>query len=178
MKIVIIRHARVDYKWKFWCNSYEFNRSCDEYDRSSIDYSNKYNIKTDNPIYISELSRSYDTAKLIFGENKFIKMNLFNEVPIKAFTDKTIKLPLIIWRILGRIQWYMNSNNQIETKDTTYKRAKEAVDFLEKKNQDCFIICHACYMRVLLKELKYRGYTGYYSRVNIMNLQKFTLVKK
>lgn len=178
MKIIIIRHAKVNYIWKFWCTSQEFNKSCDEYDISPIDCSNKYNIKTENPIYISELSRSYDTAKLIFGENKFIKMDFFNEVPIKAFTDKVIKLPLITWRILGRIQWYVNSGKQMETKDETYKRAKETVDFLEEKNQDCYIICHACYMRVLLKELKYREYIGDHSKQNIMNLQKFILVKK
>ncbi|WP_026885119.1 hypothetical protein [Clostridium beijerinckii] len=178
MKITIIRHAKVNYKWKSFCSSQEFNKSCYEYDISPIDLSNKYSISTKQPIYISELSRSYDTAKLIFGSNKFIRMNLFNEVPLRAFTDKEIKLPLIIWRIFGRIQWYMNSKKQIETKNETYKRAKKTVGFLEKRNQDCFIICHACYMKVLLKELRYSGYIGNHSRIHIMNLQKFVFIKE
>lgn len=178
MKITIIRHAKVNYKWKFWYTSQEFNKSCNEYDISPIDFSNKYSINTKQPIYISELSRSYDTAKLIFGSNKFIRMNLFNEVPLRAFTDKEIKLPLIMWKIFGRIQWYMNSKKQIETKNQTYKRVKKTIDFLERKNEDCFIICHACYMRILLRELKYSGYIGNYSRINIMNLQKFVFIKE
>lgn len=177
MKIVIIRHAKVNYKWKFWYSSQEFNKSCYEYDTSPIGLLNKHNIKTNKLIYISELSRAYDTAKLIFGENKFIKTNLLNEVPIKAFTDKFIILPLIAWRVIGRIQWYINSKRQIETRDETYNRAKKTVDFLEEKNEDCFVICHACYMRVLLKELKHRGYKGNYSMINIKNLKKFVLIK-
>ena len=33
-------------------------------------------------------------------------------------------------------------------------------------------------MRVLLKELKSRGYTGDYSKTGVSNLQKFTLIKE
>lgn len=38
MKIIIIRHAKVNYKWKFWYTSQEFNKSCNEYDISPIDF--------------------------------------------------------------------------------------------------------------------------------------------
>ena len=176
MKITIIRHAKVNYKWKFWYNSEGFNKACYEYDTSPIDDLKKYNINTSNPIYISDLSRTFHTAKLIFGEAEFNNMNLFNEVQLNAFIDTKIMLPAIIWRAFGRLQWYGNSSKQMETKNETLKRAKKAIDFLEGKNEDCYVVCHACYMRVLLKELKRRGYTGNYSNKHIENLQKFVLV--
>ncbi len=75
MQIVLIRHAQVNYKWKFWYKPQDFNKSCHEYDISEIGILNKYNIETSNKIYISELSRTYDTARLIFGEKAFIKIN-------------------------------------------------------------------------------------------------------
>ena len=114
MKIVLIRHAQVNYKWKFWYNSQDFNNACHEYDISEIGVLNKYDIETSNKIYISELSRTYDTARLIFREKTFIKMNLFNEVPLNAFTDTSLILPIIVWNVLGRIQWYINSKSQLE----------------------------------------------------------------
>lgn len=178
MQIVLIRHARVNYKWKFWYRAQDFNKACLEYDISEIGVLKKYHIETLNKIYISELSRTYDTARLIFGEKTFIKMNLFNEVPLNAFTDKSFTLPVIVWNVLGRIQWYINSKRQLEIKNQTYERAREAIDFLEVKNEDCFIVCHGFYMRVLLNELKSRGYTGDYSKKGVNNLQKFTLIKE
>lgn len=178
MKIVIIRHAQVNYKWKFLYNSEDFNKACHEYDISEIHDLKKYGIETSNKIYISEFSRTYDTAKLIFGEKSFIKMNLFNEVTLNAFTHRAFVLPIAMWNVLGRIQWYINSKKQLETRNQTYERARKAIDFLEEKNEDCFIVCHGFYMRVLLNELKLRGYTGDYLKNGISNLQKFTLIKQ
>lgn len=177
MNITIIRHAKVKYKKKFWCTSQEFNEICSNYNISPIDNSNKYNIKTDKPIYVSGLQRTYDTAKLIFCKNNFIKMDELNEVPISAFISKSIKLPIILWWVLGRFQWFINSKQQPETRNDTCKRVKKVIDFLEKQNQDCFVVCHACYMKVLLKELKHRGYIGNCLTMNIKNLQKFSLNK-
>lgn len=178
MKIVLIRHAKVNYKWKHWYKAQEFNVACREYDLSKIDAVNKYNIDTSNKIYISELLRTYETASLIFGEKSFLKMNLFNEVSLNAFTNKSVILPVGVWNVIGRIQWYVNSKKQFETKKQTYERARKTIEYLEDRNEDCFIVCHGFYMRVLLREFKTRGYIGDYSRVGIKNLQSFTIIKE
>ena len=36
MKITIIRHGKVDMKWKQWCTSEQFDKDCSNYDSSPI----------------------------------------------------------------------------------------------------------------------------------------------
>ena len=67
MRVVIIRHAEVDFCWSRRCSSDMFDSECRKYDL--------FPIKTVTccipqiiyqRIYVSELSGSKDTAKLLF----------------------------------------------------------------------------------------------------------------
>ena len=74
MRIVIIRHGKVNYCWSNYCTSKEFDYECSEYNIASIKDGN-FKIPNINyqKIYISELSRSRDTAKKIFAGSNYKK---------------------------------------------------------------------------------------------------------
>ena len=74
MRAVIIRHGKVDFQWKKWSTSEQFNKDCKMYDEAPI-----FSLSSDVPqinyqdIYISNLHRSRETANQLFGENFLTK---------------------------------------------------------------------------------------------------------
>ena len=67
MRVVIIRHAEVDFCWSRWCSSEMFDSECRKYDLSpikNVTYSIPQTVY--QKIYVSKLSRSKDTAKILF----------------------------------------------------------------------------------------------------------------
>ena len=104
MKITIIRHGKVDMKWKKWYTCEQFDKDCSNYDSSPIcliDEKIENNIEDD--IYISTLKRSRETAERLFGEKEFIETELLNEVPLKSCLNCKMSLPLWFWNIFGRV---------------------------------------------------------------------------
>ena len=113
--VVIIRHAEVDFCWSRWCSSEMFDSECRKYDLSPI-----RNALYDIPqtiyqkIYVSELSRSHDTAKILFPGGEYSESGLINEVPLKSSFDTKMNMPLWFWNLTGRLQWFVNSRRQDE----------------------------------------------------------------
>lgn len=179
MTITIIRHAKVIYEWRDKYTSQGYDNACTEYD-SSLIVEDGYNIKLGSieRIYISELRRTYDTAKNIFGHDNFTSNKLFNEVPIKSFSDINRPIHVAFWNILGRIQWLLNIKRQPETKKQTIQRALAAIDILEKEGLDCCLICHGFFMKVLIKQLEKKGYVIQKTRkFSIKNLDQIIATK-
>jgi len=180
LKITIIRHAKVDFTGQAWCTAKEFNRGNEDYDVADIIRDKKYHIKTSNPVYISGLIRTKETARLIFGNEKFHKTALCNEVPICAFTNKNLNLPTRIWEIVARILWIFNSKRQPETYRQTKKRANDLINHLELEKKDCYIVSHGVFMRVFRIEMKKRGYCLGREKNHasgIENLERFVYIK-
>ncbi len=125
MKIVIIRHGKVNYKWNKWYTSEEFERACREYDEAPIS-EERYrvpDIEYQN-IIISGLSRTRETAGHLHVNAKMKKTDLINEVPIKSSVDTKLKLPIWFWNVSGRLQWFVSSPRQDESRVETRKRAR------------------------------------------------------
>jgi broad specificity phosphatase PhoE len=177
MEIVMIRHAKVDMMWQKKYNSINYDLDCEKYNLSSIvPVTEKFADEDErNIIYISDLSRTYDTAYQLFGQTNFYKTELFDEVPLKSYKDTTKAYPLFVWHLMGRLQWALNSKRQIETRKQTVLRAKEAVRLLEENKENCFVVTHGFFMRTLLKELKSKGYKiKKTNRFGISNLERIT----
>ena len=73
MKAILIRHGKVDYQWKKWSTSEQFDLDCRKYDEAPI-----VPVSIEIPeivnqgivcrkIYVSSLARSKKTAEGIFG---------------------------------------------------------------------------------------------------------------
>lgn len=160
MEITIIRHEKVDMLWDRKYNSATYDLACDKYNRCPIIFSSKEYFKADNSktVYISELSRTYETACRIFQKTDFHKTAFLNEVPLKSFRDTDKMYPLWLWNFAGRLQWLLQSGRQVENKKDTVIRARKMIKLLEKYQQDCYLITHGFYMRTLIRELKKQGY--------------------
>ena len=73
MKVLIIRHGKVNFNWKAWSTSEQFNEDCKMYDKAPI-FPSVFEISWDDyqNIYISSLQRSRETANQIFEGKDFI----------------------------------------------------------------------------------------------------------
>ena len=178
MKITMIRHGKVDMKWKKWYTSKQFDLDCSNYDLAPlIPFDNEIEDNTRADIYISALKRSRETAEQIFERKDFIENKLLNEVPLKSFCNCKFNLPLWIWNIAGRLQWLMQSKRQIEGKNETEKRADALIEELRQRNRDCILITHGFFMRTMIKELKQDGFTIDKSKLSFANLERVIATK-
>ena len=145
MKVSVIRHWEVDYKWSAWCTSDEFDRDSMGYNEAPIKHmSCSLPDKEYQKVYVSTLSRSRNTAIELFGNRLFHKTDLIDEVPLKSGFDTGKKLPLWFWNISGRFQWFINSPRQTEGRFCTRKRAEQFVAILCKEGGDCAVGLRDC----------------------------------
>lgn len=178
MKITIIRHGKVDMKWKQWYTSEQFDKDCSNYDSFPICLiDEKMENGIEDNIYISTLKRSRETAERLFSEKKFIETELLNEVPLKSCLDCKSALPLWFWNIFGRVQWMLGSNRQLERKTETKKRADRLIEKLLQENKNCILISHGFYMRTLVRELKQYGFTINKNKFRFSNLERIVAEK-
>lgn len=159
MRAIIIRHGRVDFKWKNWSTSEQFDMDCRKYDKASVKpFLVEIPKNTYKRIYISSLSRSRETAIQIFGEQDFIVTKLIDEVLLRSSVVSKVKLPLLFWNISGRLQWLFNNHRQQECRKDTIYRAEQLVKVLLHNEENCAIITHGFFMHILIDSLKKNGF--------------------
>ena len=71
---------------------------------------------------------------------------------------------------MGRLQWYFNGSRQKERRVDTVERCKKIIRELESKNEDCIVVTHGFFMRLLIKCLKLQGYHVSNNKMGISNL--------
>jgi len=159
MKITLIRHAKVDYQLKSWCCAFAFDEDIKGYNESPIKtVQQTQSVFLGKVLYVSSLKRTHETAEMLFPQIKYTENNLFDEIPIKAFAKISYSLPMSMWLLIGRIQWFLGSKKQSETRKMSKARAVKAVDVLESENERVTLICHGLFLRLLVHELQHRGY--------------------
>lgn len=160
MNITFIRHSKVDFKWKAFYHSRDFDLACGAYDHAPTITSGSLKL-SGKSVYISELKRAEETAHaFLIGEKELIRTALLNEIPLNSFIDTSLKLPTIIWMIAGRLQWYFNSSRQAEVREKSKLRISRFLDLLEEKNEDCILIGHGFYFAQMMTEIKKRNASG------------------
>ena len=170
MRAIVMRHGKVDFQWKKWSTSEQFNKDCKMYDEAPI-----FSLSSDVPqinyqdIYISTLQRSRDTAKQLFGERDFIPTKLLDEVPLCASVISDKKLPLIFWNISARLQWFFNIHSQKECRKETVYRAKQFINMIVEKEKDCTIVTHGFFMHTLLSQLKQQAFKISHTKLSYSN---------
>ncbi len=170
MKVIIIRHGEVDLPRSKYCTSDTFDKECSGYDKAPLRKAS-YSIPADTyrDIYISGLSRTFDTALAIFPGRSFRKTQLINEVPLRSGFDTGMKLPLWFWNTIGRLQWLLGSKRQPESRRFTQKRARKFIGMICRKDTDCAVITHGFFMHTLLSEMKKAGFDISHSRAAYKN---------
>ena len=144
MKVIIIRHGPVAYDWERTYSSCEFDKACTQYDKA--------------PIMRMSYDIPRDTAIEIFGNKDFICTELVSEVPLGSSFDCRMELPLWFWNITGRVQWFLNSNRQAESRKETKARASKFVELLNNDDCESVVVTHGFYMHTLVKEMQKAGF--------------------
>ncbi len=170
MIVAVIRHAKVDMKWKFLMTSAEYDKGCAEYDAASVlPVTVKLPPIKLQKIYVSTLPRTAATARQVVGDREFRATSLINEVPAKSCLDTGLKLPGFLWSAVGRIQWFTNMRRQPETRAQTRRRAERFVRRLIRQNEDCAVFTHGFFMITLMQEMKKQGFRPDHERLNYAN---------
>ncbi len=115
-------------------------------------------------IYVSELKRSVETAKILFPyapDTMFTQTSLLNEVPLQAFVKDHKQRAKRLYDIGGRLQWRFG-NKQKETYSETRKRADELIKMLEENNENAILVTHGFFIEVLVHQLKKRRRYEFY----------------
>lgn len=166
MNVIVIRHGKVDFKWRNRSTSKQFDMDCKAYDEAGIlPFSASIPRNEPGKIYISSLRRSRETAMQIFGEKNFIATKLLDEVPLRSSVATKVKLPLLYWNLSGRLQWLFQNARQQECRKDTFSRAERFVKMLLRKEEDCIVITHGFFMHTLITVLKKNGF--YISRIKL-----------
>lgn len=179
MKIIMIRHAKVDMEWEKSYDSQGWDEANQAYNEAPIKEIREH-IKSDKfKVYISSLPRTRATANGLFGERELIETPLLNEVPNHAAIETGLKLPKWLWVAGGRVQWYMNSPRQWETRKMTKERAEKLVKMLLEKNEDCVLVTHEFYLYTLKSVLEKHGFVIRRSSTGrIKNLERIRATKR
>ena len=152
MKIILIRHFKVDFKWDFAYNSLDYEKACENYDSSKVIKAD-LTIKSNGKVISSTMVRALETTRLIFNKPPDISSDLLREIPIKPFIKTNLILPTFIWNIIGRIQWRFDSKNQPETYTESRLRVDNIIDTIITKNEDCIIIAHGWIIKLIIRRL-------------------------
>ena len=124
MIAAVIRHAKVDIEWEFWQTSKEYDQGCADYDTAPVLPVEVHLPDADfKTIYVSDLSRTAATARQVVGDRELTATALINEVPEKSGFDTELKLPGMLWSGISRIQWFLCSRRQPESRKETERRA-------------------------------------------------------
>ena len=177
MIVTVIRHGKVNHTWKKWCTSSGFDEQCRLYDSAPIEKMARNKERHVSKVYISTLDRSLQTAKMLLGDMEFCSTNQIIEVPLRSAFDTGLKLPLWLWNVAGRLQWYFNSNRQLETRRQTIQRADSFVQDLLKADEDCTLVTHGFFMHTLISVLGQYGFRADKTSLQYKNGEAIVLVK-
>lgn len=159
MKIILIRHFKVDFKWKWFYSSSGYEKACENYNNANIIKANGQ-IANYNIIYSSTLPRAIETVKLIFNRVPDIVTDTLNEIPIKPFINTRINLPKIIWDVIGRLQWRFSSKTQQESYCESKSRINNLINDILTSNQDCYIVAHGWTIKLIIENIRKNGFIG------------------
>ena len=164
MKVGLVRHFKVDYQYPSnfkLITGTEFKQCLHEYTMSNI----KNCIVSPNLIkwdkcYSSDLFRAVKTAQKLFN-GQIIKTQNLRELDIFPTTNRNIKLPFLLWLILGRIAWMLSHKSQLESKQIFKERINRILEeIIFKEDNDILIVSHGFLMMFLRKELLSQGFKG------------------
>lgn len=159
MKILIVCSGKASMTWEKRYNSAEFDEA--------IRYAQDCNIESvessptgtnGRPVYISTAKGALQTTEQLFTGADIVVEELLNEVPQRAYKDTDKKLPLWQWQLLARWQRFLENTRQPETRKQAIERAEKLLGMLEDRGQDCIVMSHPMFLKVLLNRLRAHGY--------------------
>ena len=169
MKIVIIRHGKPESIYEERIPAFKFVDWINRYNATSLSGSSVPDAAAlactseCNVIVSSNLQRSIDSARVLDREKHLISDGQFNEAGMPSASWKTLKMFPNTWAVIFRLMWLFGYSKNAESYKEAKQRASEAaikmIDLAKEHGQVIFV-GHGIFNRLLVKELKSRGWTG------------------
>ena len=160
MKILIICSARTSMKWEKRYGSTDFDKEVRRERSCSIEkIEGKQGGTGGRPVYVSTHKSAQQTADRIFSGAEIVRETLLDEIPIHSYMDtpKGKELPLWRWRFMAKRQWRRGDGRQPESRQQSVDRAEKLIALLEEREQDCILISHPNFIKVLRKRFRKHG---------------------
>lgn len=159
MKIVLIRHFKVDFQWKKRYDSDSYEAACAGYNSSAV-LKSDHELGLADYVITSTMARSIETSVHIFNRSPDASYQELCEVPIKPFMKTKRKLPKLLWDVIGRIQWRLNHPAQPESYTQSRERIRLFIEKLLLHERNVVVVCHGWVIKLIIKELRARNFKG------------------
>ena len=108
MRIMFIRHGKVDMPWVKKYNSRDYDQAWLDYDTYDIlPIKEHLDIWPGSQVIVTGYKRTHQTAEQFLGVKDYmIVEDLLDEVPLKSFMDTNIRFNRHLLNFLGRVEWY------------------------------------------------------------------------
>lgn len=161
MRIGLLRHFPVTEPWpRGWLTADDLLRWQARYDAAE---------PVVGPIHVtgiawarcfsSDLKRAAATAQVAWS-GQIVFTPLLREFQLAPFDTGSLRLPVLIWRMLLRLAWFTGHKSQRSARDDFHRRIKASADLLEQESVNTLVVSHAGVMFFLRKELLRRGFSG------------------
>ncbi len=160
MKILIICSAKTTARWEKRYHSAGFDRALRQERSCGIE---KIHCKRGGtggrPVYVSTHKSAQQTAERLFSEAEILTEPLLDEIPMRSYKDtpKEKELSLGRWRFMAKQQWRRGDGRQPESRQQSIARAEKLIARLEEQGQDCILISHPSFIKVLRKRFRRHG---------------------
>ena len=159
--LILIRHAKVLFKWKKKYTATGFVQAQADYDQAPIERISDSKLRSIREmipetfeLYTSTLKRSIDTAAQLFPDKTPIRLPELSEIPIYPYCNSDKLRSLRRWMIWGRVQWFCNNPRQERTKRMVEHEVEKVVALMHYKH--AVIVGHGFQMRIMLSILARR----------------------
>ena len=162
MRILMIRHAKVDMPWKKKYNAQEYDQAWRQYDECDILPAEKrMEVYPGAKVFVSSLKRTHQTAQQYLGVRDYtVPEHLLDEVPLRSFADVRRRFPRHMMDAVAQLQWLLSSKRQPERRGMTRERAERMIDCLEEQGDgDYVLVTHGFFVRMLVAALRRWGYS-------------------
>ncbi len=160
MKILIICSARTSMKWEKCYHSAGFDKALRQERSCGIERIQcKQGGTGGRPVYVSTHKSAQQTAEKLFSGAELRKEALLDEIPMRSYKDtaKGEELPLWRWRFMAKQQWRRGNERQPESRQQSIDRAEKLIALLEEQGQDCILVSHPNFIKILRKRFRRRG---------------------
>ena len=166
MKIILIRHAKVDVNIYTLTYASELKKYLTLYNNASIqkEFCNENNIRkilnNSDKIFCSQLKRSIASVEL-YEKKPNLCDAIFNEAGLPFSDWRGVKLPLVVWSMLFRIMWFFgyahNGESLAKAKGRATKGAEKLMNSFEEAST-VTLLGHGLMNRLIAKELLRQGW--------------------
>ncbi len=160
MKILIICSARTSMKWETRYHSAGFDKALRQERSCGIEKIQcKQGGTGGRPVYVSTHKSAQQTAEKLFSGAEIIQEALLDEIPLRSYRDtpKGKELTLWRWRFMAKQQWRRGDGRQPENRQQSIERAEKLIALLEERGQDCILVSHPNFIKVLRKRFRKHG---------------------